>query len=165
MLELNINGQSYEVGDDVDPETPLLWVLRDTLGLVGTKYGCGIGQCSACTVHINGAPLQSCQLPVQSAVGLEITTIEGLADDGQLTAVQQAWIEDDVAQCGYCQAGQIMRATALLESNPSPTDAEIDSAMAANICRCGTYNRIRKAIHKAADRLAATGQPTNRGVA
>jgi len=165
MLELTINGRSFEVGDDVDPTTPLLWVLRDTLGLVGTKYGCGIGQCSACTVHVNGAPLQSCQLPVQSAVGLAITTIEGLAKDGEMTAVQRAWIEEDVAQCGYCQAGQIMRATTLLESNPSPTDAEIDSAMSASICRCGTYNRIRKAIHKAADILAATGQPTNRGVA
>ena len=165
MLELNINGQSVEIADDVDPTTPLLWVLRDTLGLVGTKYGCGIGQCSACTVHVNGAPLQSCQLPVQGAVGQQITTIEGLAEDGQLTAVQQAWIEEDVAQCGYCQAGQIMRATALLDSNPSPSDAQIDSAMSANICRCGTYNRIRKAIHNAADRLADNGRPNNRGAA
>lgn len=165
MLELNINGRSVEIGDDVDPATPLLWVLRDTLGLVGTKYGCGIGQCSACTVHVNGAPLQSCQLPVQSAVGQQITTIEGLAEDGQLTAVQQAWIEEDVAQCGYCQAGQIMRATALLDSNPAPSDAEIDSAMSANICRCGTYNRIRKAVKTAADRLADNGGSNNRGVA
>lgn len=158
MVELNINGRSYEVGDDVDPATPLLWVLRDTLGLVGTKYGCGIGQCSACTVHVNGSPLQSCQLPLQSAVGLDITTIEGLADGDRLTAVQQAWIDEDVAQCGYCQAGQIMRASALLASNPAPTDAEIDSYMAPNICRCGTYNRIRKAIHGAAERLAANRQ-------
>jgi isoquinoline 1-oxidoreductase alpha subunit len=165
MLELNINGQTVEIGDEVDPATPLLWVLRDTLGLVGTKYGCGIGQCSACTVHINGSPLQSCQLPAQSAVGVEITTIEGLATEGQLTAVQQAWIDEDVAQCGYCQAGQIMRATALLDVNPSPTDLQIDSAMSANICRCGTYSRIRKAIHTAADRLAANGRPNNRGVA
>jgi isoquinoline 1-oxidoreductase alpha subunit len=157
MLELNINGRTVEVGDDVDPDTPLLWVLRDTLGLVGTKYGCGIGQCSACTVHVNGSPLQACQLPVQNAVGLRITTIEGLARNGQLTAVQQAWIEEDVAQCGYCQAGQIMRASALLESNPSPSDADIDAAMSANICRCGTYNRIRKAIHVAAARLANGG--------
>jgi isoquinoline 1-oxidoreductase alpha subunit len=163
MLELNINGRSVEVGDDVDPTTPLLWVLRDTLGLVGTKYGCGIGQCSACTVHVNGAPLQSCRLPVQSAVGLQITTIEGLAVDGELTAVQQAWIDEDVAQCGYCQAGQIMRATALLASNPSPSDAEIDSAMSANICRCGTYNRIRRAIKNAAERLADNGVGANRG--
>ena len=155
MLELNINGRAVEIGDDVDPTTPLLWVLRDTLGLVGTKYGCGVGQCSACTVHVNGAALQSCQLPVQNAVGMNITTIEGLARNGELTAVQQAWIAEDVAQCGYCQAGQIMRATALLATNPSPTDAEIDSTMSANICRCGTYNRIRKAIHRAADSLAA----------
>jgi isoquinoline 1-oxidoreductase alpha subunit len=155
MLELNINGKSVEIADDVDPTTPLLWVLRDTLGMVGTKYGCGVGQCSACTVHVNGAPLQSCQLPVQNAVGMQITTIEGLARDGELTAVQQAWIDGDVAQCGYCQAGQIMRATALLASNPSPTDADIDSYMSANICGCGTYNRIRTAIHTAAERLAA----------
>jgi len=165
MLELNINGRPVEIGDDVDPATPLLWVLRDTLGMVGTKYGCGIGQCSACTVHVNGAPLQSCQLPVESAVGLQITTIEGLAEDGQLTAVQQAWIEEDVAQCGYCQAGQIMRATALLDSNPAPSDDQIDSAMSANICRCGTYNRIRKAVKNAAERLASNGGPNNRGVA
>ena len=155
MLELKINGRTVEVGDDVDPATPLLWVLRDTLGMVGTKYGCGIGQCSACTIQVNGSPLQSCQLPLQSAVGLDITTIEGLAQDGQLTALQQAWIDEDVAQCGYCQAGQIMRASALLASNPEPTDAEIDSYMSANICRCGTYNRIRKAIHSAAQRIVA----------
>jgi isoquinoline 1-oxidoreductase alpha subunit len=166
MLELNINGKTVEVGDDVDPTTPLLWVLRDTLGMVGTKYGCGIGQCSACTVHINGAALQSCQLPLQNAVGMQITTIEGLAQGGQLTAVQQAWIAEDVAQCGYCQAGQIMRASALLASNPSPTDADIDSYMSANICRCGTYNRIRKAIHGAAERLAANGRTdSSKGVA
>jgi isoquinoline 1-oxidoreductase alpha subunit len=165
MLELNINGDTVEIGDDVDPATPLLWVLRDTLGMVGTKYGCGIGQCSACTVHVNGAPLQSCQLPVQGAVGQRITTIEGLAREGQLTAVQQAWIAEDVAQCGYCQAGQIMRATALLENNPSPSDSEIDAAMSASICRCGTYNRIRKAIHRAADRLAANRGTNNSEVA
>ena len=164
MLELTINGRAYEVGDDVDPTTPLLWVLRDTLGLVGTKYGCGIGQCSACTVHINGAPLQSCQFPVQNAVGQRVTTIEGLAPAGGLTAVQQAWIEEDVAQCGYCQAGQVMRATALLEQNPAPTDADIDAYMSSNICRCGTYNRIRKAIHRAAERLAANGRADNEGV-
>ena len=164
MLELNINSQAVEIGDDVDPTTPLLWVLRDTLGMVGTKYGCGIGQCSACTVHLNGVPLQSCQLPVQSAVGQRITTIEGLAQDGQLTAVQQAWVDEDVAQCGYCQAGQIMRASALLADNPAPTDAEIDTAMSANICRCGTYNRIRKAIHGAAERLASNGLSDNKGV-
>ena len=158
MYRLDINGQSYDVGDDVDPKTPLLWVLRDALGLVGTKYGCGVGQCSACTVHLNGAPIQSCQLPVESVVGQKITTIEGLAaPDGTLTAVQQAWIAEDVAQCGYCQAGQIMRATALLARLPQPTDAEIDTEMASNICRCGTYTRIRKAIHKAAERIAKDG--------
>ncbi|HEY5667093.1 MAG TPA: (2Fe-2S)-binding protein [Gammaproteobacteria bacterium] len=164
MLELNINGQTFEVGDDVDPATPLLWVLRDTLGLVGTKYGCGIGQCSACTVHINGAPLQSCQLPVERAVGQEITTIEGLAVEGELTELQQAWIDEDVAQCGYCQAGQVMRATALLAQNPNPSDADIDSFMSSNICRCGTYNRIRSAIRNAADRLAANRGSNSRGV-
>jgi isoquinoline 1-oxidoreductase alpha subunit len=158
MLSLNVNGQAYEVGDDVDPKTPLLWVLRDSLGLVGTKYGCGVGQCSACTVHLNGFPIQSCQLPAESAVGQNITTIEGLAPDGAaLTAVQQAWIEEDVPQCGYCQAGQIMRATALLARVPQPTDADIDTDMAANICRCGTYTRVRKAIHSAAAKIAKTG--------
>jgi isoquinoline 1-oxidoreductase subunit alpha len=158
MLTLSINGRTQTVGDDVDPKTPLLWVLRDTLGLVGTKYGCGVGQCSACTVHLNGAPIQSCQVPVESAVGQKITTIEGLAAPGApLTAVQQAWIEEDVAQCGYCQAGQIMRATALLTRNPQPSDDEIDANMAANICRCGTYTRIRKAIHSAAAKIAKGG--------
>jgi aerobic-type carbon monoxide dehydrogenase small subunit (CoxS/CutS family) len=158
MIELNVNGKMYEVGDDVDPATPLLWVLRDTLGLVGTKYGCGVGQCSACMVHLNGFPVQSCQIPVQSVAEQRIGTIEGLGGDaGQLTAVQEAWIEEDVPQCGYCQAGQIMNASALLARNPSPTDDDIDTAMAANICRCGTYNRIRKAIHNAAARIANGG--------
>ena len=158
MLNLTVNGRAHTVGDEVDPQTPLLWVLRDTLGLVGTKYGCGVGQCSACTVHLNGAPIQSCQVPAASAVGQQITTIEGLAAPGAtLTAVQQAWIEEDVAQCGYCQAGQMMRATALLARVPQPTDDDIDRDMAANICRCGTYTRIRKAIHNAADKIAKNG--------
>ncbi|HLF11461.1 MAG TPA: (2Fe-2S)-binding protein [Gammaproteobacteria bacterium] len=158
MLRLNVNGQARDVGDDVDPQTPLLWVLRDTLGLVGTKYGCGVGQCSACMVHLNGFPVQSCQVPVESAVDQKITTIEGLAGPGgALTAVQQAWIEEDVPQCGYCQAGQIMSATALLSRNAAPTDEEIDVGMAANICRCGTYTRIRKAMHNAAQRIAKAG--------
>jgi isoquinoline 1-oxidoreductase alpha subunit len=158
MLRLNVNGRSYDVADDVDPKTPLLWVLRDALGLVGTKYGCGVGQCSACMVHLNGFPIQSCQVPADSAVDQQITTIEGLAaPGGALTAVQQAWIEEDVPQCGYCQAGQIMNATALLARNAAPTDAEIDAGMAANICRCGTYTRIRKAIHNAAQRIAKAG--------
>jgi isoquinoline 1-oxidoreductase subunit alpha len=159
MLRLNVNGRSYDVGDDVDPKTPLLWVLRDTLGLVGTKYGCGVGQCSACTVHLNGFPVQSCQIPVETVVEQKITTIEGIASpDGMLTAVQQAWIDEDVPQCGYCQAGQIMRATALLSSNPAPSDADIDQYMAPNICRCGTYTRIRKAIKSAAARIANGGR-------
>lgn len=159
MLTLTINGRAHTVGDDVDPQTPLLWVLRDALDLVGTKYGCGVGQCSACTVHLNGVPIQSCQVPAQAAVGQDITTIEGIAAaDGTLTAVQQAWIEEDVAQCGYCQAGQIMRASALLARHPKPTDEQIDTEMAANICRCGTYVRIRKAIHSAADKLAKNGR-------
>jgi len=158
MLKLTINGRDHEVGDDVDPKTPLLWVLRDTLNLVGTKYGCGVGQCSACTVHLNGVPIQSCQVPAESAVGQKITTIEGLAAaDGKLTAIQQAWIDEDVPQCGYCQAGQIMRASSLLARYPQPTDAQIDSEMAANICRCGTYVRIRKAIHNAAAKAAKKG--------
>jgi isoquinoline 1-oxidoreductase alpha subunit len=158
MLTLTINDRTHTIGDDVDPKTPLLWVLRDTLGLVGTKYGCGVGQCSACTVHLNGVPIQSCQVPAESAVGQKITTIEGLAKpDGALTAVQQAWIDEDVAQCGYCQAGQIMRATALLARYPTPTDEQIDTEMAANLCRCGTYVRIRKAIHNAAAKIAKNG--------
>jgi isoquinoline 1-oxidoreductase alpha subunit len=153
-MRLNVNGKDVVV-NDIDEATPLLWALRDHLGLVGTKYGCGIAQCGACTVHLNGAPVRSCSIPVTAAAGQKITTIEGLAGkDGNLTAVQAAWIEHDVAQCGYCQAGQIMSATALLKSNPKPTDADIDAAMAGNLCRCGTYIRIRKAIHAAAAKIA-----------
>jgi len=149
-MRLNVNGKDLVV-KDVDEATPLLWVLRDSLGLVGTKYGCGVAQCGACTVHLNGSPVRACSLPVSAAAGQKITTIEGLAGkDGKLNAVQAAWIEHDVAQCGYCQAGQIMSATALLQSNPKPTDADIDAAMSGNLCRCGTYTRIRKAIHSAA---------------
>ncbi len=149
-MQLNVNGRSHELGD-IDPSTPLLWALRDTLGLVGTKYGCGIGQCSACTVHVDGAPVQSCQLPVSALAGRQITTIEGLAaPDGTLHPLQQAWIDEDVPQCGYCQAGQLMSAAALLAQNPEPSDADIDAMMSRNLCRCGTYNRIRKAIHRAA---------------
>jgi len=153
-MRLNINGKDVEV-TDVEETTPLLWVLRDHLGLVGTKYGCGVAQCGACTVHLNGAPMRSCSIPASAVAGQKITTIEGLASqDGKLNAVQAAWIEHDVAQCGYCQAGQIMSATALLQSTPKPTDADIDAAMAGNLCRCGTYVRIRKAIHAAAANLA-----------
>lgn len=149
-MRLNINGKEH-VLEGVDEATPLLWLLRDHLNLVGTKYGCGIAQCGACTVHLNGNPVRSCSLAASAAVGQKITTIEGLAGtDGKLNAVQAAWIEHDVAQCGYCQAGQIMSATALLKRNPKPTDADIDAAMSGNLCRCGTYQRIRKAIHSAA---------------
>ena len=145
---LNINGQQRTVNVE-DASTPLLWVLRDTLGMVGTKFGCGIAQCGACTVHLDGQPTRSCSYPVSAAAGRNITTIEGLAQNGALTAVQQAWVDLDVAQCGYCQAGQIMAATALLEANPNPSNADIDAAM-TNLCRCGTYTRIRAAIHAAA---------------
>jgi aerobic-type carbon monoxide dehydrogenase small subunit (CoxS/CutS family) len=146
-IQLTINGKSVEV--DVDPETPLLWVLRDTLGLTGTKYGCGMALCGACTVHLDGEPIRSCVTPVSSVGEQEITTIEGLSTD-RSHPVQQAWIALDVPQCGYCQSGQIMSAAALLAKTPKPTDADIDAAMAGNLCRCGTYPRIRAAIHLAA---------------
>ncbi len=150
MAEFNvtINGKNLSV--DVDPKTPLLWVLRDHLKLVGTKYGCGISQCGACTVHFNGSAVRSCQLPISAAADNEITTIEGLSENGD-HPVQKAWLEHDVPQCGYCQAGQIMTASALLKSNPSPSDAEIENAMNGNICRCGTYTRIKAAIKTASN--------------
>jgi isoquinoline 1-oxidoreductase alpha subunit len=147
MARLNINGKSFDF--DVDPRTPLLWAIREQAGLTGTKYGCGIAQCGACTVHIDGAPVRSCVMPVSAAEGKEITTIEGLAVNGVLTKVQKAWIEHDVPQCGYCQSGMIMAATALLNNKPNPTDADIDSAI-TNICRCGTFQQVREAIHAAA---------------
>jgi isoquinoline 1-oxidoreductase alpha subunit len=150
-MTLTINGIQTDLSG-IDPDTPLLWALRDHLGLVGTKYGCGIAQCGACTVWLNGAPVRSCQLPVGTLGDDSITTIEGLAADG-LHAVQRAWIEEDVAQCGYCQAGQIMAAAALLEKHPEPSDEQINVAMAGNICRCGTYVRIRKAIKSASSAL------------
>jgi isoquinoline 1-oxidoreductase alpha subunit len=149
MTQLTVNGQTHQL-DDIDPSTPLLWVLRDRLGLVGTKYGCGIAQCGACTVHLNGAPVRSCSIALAAAANQQITTIEGLAKPGTLHALQQAWIDHDVPQCGYCQAGQLMSAAALLKQKPMPTDADIDAAMAGNLCRCGTYLRIRAAIHAAA---------------
>lgn len=149
-MRLQVNDKEYAV-EGVDESTPLLWVLRDHLGLVGTKYGCGIGQCGACTVHLNGAPTRSCSLPISAVAEQRITTIEGLANkDGKLHPLQAAWIEHDVPQCGYCQAGQLMSAAALLKQKPNPSDADIDAAMNGNICRCGTYPRIRKAIHAAA---------------
>ncbi len=146
-LTLQINGETLQV--DVDPATPLLWVLRDHLDLVGTKFGCGIAQCGACTVHVNGTAMRSCSLPVSGAVDKNITTIEGLSDKGD-HPVQKAWLEHDVPQCGYCQAGQIMSAAALLKQNPNPSDAEIETAMNGNICRCGTYVRIKAAVKTAA---------------
>jgi isoquinoline 1-oxidoreductase alpha subunit len=155
MMVITINGQPTDLSG-VDPDTPLLWALRDHLGLVGTKYGCGVAQCGACTVWLDGAPARSCQLPVGALSEVEITTIEGLAAGG-LHRVQQAWIDQDVAQCGYCQAGQIMAAAALLDKNPIPSVEEIDAAMAGNICRCGTYVRIRKAIKTAAAAPANDG--------
>jgi isoquinoline 1-oxidoreductase alpha subunit len=154
MIKLTINGKAQEV--EVAGDTPLLWVLRDTLGLTGTKYGCGIAECGACTVHINGAPARSCVTPVESVAGESITTIEGLSAN-RSHPVQQAWMEIDVPQCGYCQSGQIMSAAALLARKPSPSDADIDEAMAGNICRCGTYPRIRKAIHRAAELTGKEG--------
>jgi isoquinoline 1-oxidoreductase subunit alpha len=147
-LKLNVNGQDRTV--DVAADTPLLWVLRDTLDLPGTKYGCGIGECGACTVHLNGQAKRSCSIPVSSVGSAKIETIEGLAKDGKLTRLQQAWCDLDVPQCGYCQGGQLMCASALLAVKPKPTNADIDAAMAGNICRCATYLRIRQAIHAAA---------------
>lgn len=146
--KLTVNGMPRTV--EADPEMPLLWVLRDLLGMTGTKYGCGIAQCGACTVHLNGAPVRSCILRIADVSGQSITTIEGLADGDNLHPLQQAWIDEDVPQCGYCQAGQIMSAAALLRDKPNPTDADIDAALAGNYCRCGTYIRIRKAVHTAA---------------
>src|ERR1044071_8839126 len=147
-LRLSVNGKDHTV-PDVDPTTPLLWVLRDQLGLVGTKYGCGMALCGACTVHLNGTPVRSCSIPAIAVAGQQVTTIEGLAADAQhLHPLQQAWIDQDVAQCGYCQAGQIMTAAALLKQNPNPSDEDINGI--TNICRCGTYIRIRRALHRAA---------------
>ena len=148
MTRINVNGKAVEV--DVDPDTPLLWVLRDVLGLTGTKFGCGMALCGACTVHLEGIATRSCQTPISAIGDRPVTTIEGLAKD-RSHPVQQAWIELDVPQCGYCQSGQIMSASALLATKPNPSDADIDAAMAGNICRCGTYQRIRAAIHRAAE--------------
>jgi len=150
VYNLNVNGKKVTV--DVEPDMPLLWVIRDFAGLKGTKFGCGMALCGACTIHLNGQPVRSCQIPVSSlAKNAKITTIEGISDGVQLHAVQQAWIEEQVPQCGYCQSGQIMSALALLKTTPDPSDADIDNAMSGNLCRCGTYDRIRKAIHRAAD--------------
>jgi isoquinoline 1-oxidoreductase subunit alpha len=147
MARLNINGRTHDI--DVEPGMPLLWAIREHAGLTGTKYGCGVAQCGSCTVHIDGAPVRSCVMPVSAAEGKKITTIEGLAVNGVLTKVQKAWLDHEVPQCGYCQSGMIMAVTALLNSKPKPTDADIDGAI-TNICRCGTFQQVREAIHAAA---------------
>jgi len=162
-FSLDVNGRKLPVAD-VDPSTPLLWVLRDHLGLVGTKFGCGGGYCGACTVQLDGNPVRSCSVTVASAANGRITTIEGLVSDNVLHPLQQAWIELDVPQCGYCQAGQLMSAAALLSKNPTPSDADIDDAMSGNICRCATYTRIRKAIHSAAAKLSVSSTGNGGGV-
>lgn len=154
MISLKVNGKKYQV--EVSPDTPLLWVIRDNLGLTGTKFGCGISQCGACTVHVNGEAVRSCVTPVSAVAGKKIVTIEGLSARGR-HPVQQAWIDDDVPQCGYCHSGQIMSAAALLAKNPKPSDADIDEAMSGNLCRCGTYQRIRRAIHRASGMMAKGG--------
>jgi isoquinoline 1-oxidoreductase subunit alpha len=159
MLRLKVNGQVRTVHEQLEPTTPLLWVLRDHLGLVGSKYGCGAGFCGACTVHLNGSPARSCSVRAVDVASMDITTIEGLAPAaGRLHPLQQAWIEHDVPQCGYCQAGQLMSAAALLRQKPKPTDADIDAAMSGNLCRCGTYLRLRAAIHSAAQALALAAE-------
>ena len=161
QLSLTLNGESRSLS--VDPDTPLLWVIREQLALPGTKFGCGIAQCGACTVHLNGAPIRACVTPVRAAANQQVTTIEGIRrDDGELHAVQQAWIDEQVPQCGYCQSGQIMSAVALLERNPAPDDAAIDQAMSGNVCRCGTYTRVRKGIYRAAAALAAEAPDSER---
>ncbi len=147
MARLNVNGKTFDI--DVEPGMPLLWAIREHVGLTGTKYGCGVAQCGSCTVHIDGAPVRSCVMPVSAAEGKKITTIEGLAVNGLLTKVQKAWVDHEVPQCGYCQSGMIMAVTALLNSKPKPTDADINSAI-TNICRCGTFQQVREAIHAAA---------------
>ena len=154
-LSLNVNGQSRDV--DVDPDTPLLWVLRDSIGLTGTKYGCGVAQCGACTVHLDGTAVRSCATPVAAAAGKPVTTIEGLSENAS-HPLQQAWIAEQVPQCGYCQSGMIMTAATLLAATPKPSDADIDAMLGRHICRCGTYQRIRKAVHRAASDTPATAE-------
>lgn len=154
-ITISVNGTQHSI--DVEPDTPLLWVLRDTLGLTGTKYGCGAALCGACTVHLDGKAVRSCRTPLSAVGERQVTTIEGVSANG-LNAVQRAWIEEDVVQCGYCQPGQVMAATALLAANPQPSDADIDRALRRNICRCGVYQRIRKAVHRAAE-LSADNPP------
>jgi len=152
MITVNINGQDKQL--DLDPSTPILWALRDTLNMTGTKFGCGAALCGACTVHLDGQPIRSCVTPISSVTGQKITTIEAIANDKVGKAIQEAWVKHDVPQCGYCQSGQVMSATALLKTNHKPSDADIDAAMSGNICRCGTYQRIREAIKDASHNLA-----------
>ncbi|WP_419812665.1 (2Fe-2S)-binding protein [Bacterioplanoides sp.] len=160
MIELTVNGVKHTL--DVETDTPLLWVIRDFLNLKGSKFGCGAGLCGACTMHLNGVPIRTCITPVAAAAGQNITTIEGVGSPNNLSTVQQAWIDNNVPQCGYCQSGQIMSATALLRDNPNPSDQDIDNAMSGNICRCGTYPRIRKAIKQAAGQLSSRQTSTDR---
>jgi isoquinoline 1-oxidoreductase alpha subunit len=148
MISLTINGKSHSI--DVEPDTPLLWAIRENVGLTGTKYGCGVAQCGSCTVHVDGVAMRSCSVPVSAAAGKRITTIEGLAENGTLNKVQQAWLDNEVPQCGYCQSGMIMAVAALLKDKPKPTDADINDAI-TNICRCGTFQQVRAAIHAAAN--------------
>ena len=161
MITITINGQLKEL--DVDLGTPLLWAIREQLGLTGTKFGCGMAQCGACTIHLDGMPIRSCVTPVEVADQKSVTTIEGILSEGELHPVQKAWIEEQVPQCGYCQSGQIMSAVALLESNPNPTDEDIDRAMMGNVCRCGTYSRIRKGIKRAAKNISLTSNTSDNG--
>lgn len=154
-VSLTVNGETREA--DVASDTPLLWVLRDSLGLTGTKYGCGIAQCGSCTVHLDGQPVRACTTPVSQAAGRTVTTVEGLADDDDLHPLQAAWIAENVPQCGFCQSGQLMSAAALLARNPRPSDADIDAALSGNLCRCGTYQRIRRAVRRAAEDLQEAG--------
>ena len=151
MHTINLNGKNHTL--DVPDDMPLLWAIRDVLGFTGTKFGCGLGQCGACTMHLNGSPIRSCITPISDAEGAKITTIEGIGDDPIGKQVQEAWVQEGVAQCGYCQCGQVMSATALLKDNPEPDNTAIETAMVGNICRCGTYNRIKTAIHSASDKI------------
>ena len=162
MISLKINGATHQL--DIDPTTPLLWAIRENAGLTGTKFGCGIAQCGACTVHLNGSPIRSCVTPIQAADGQEVTTIEGISGrQSGLHVLQQAWIDEQVPQCGYCQSGQLMSAVALLDKNNNPSDADIDAAMSGNLCRCGTYGRIRRGIKRAAASLNAAAQESTHG--